>query len=229
MVEPRQRRALAAEPRIVALGTGLAVQAGRDHDEVRLVRREVGVAEAPASHRSGCEVLGHDVCPLDKADRDPLRLGMLHVQRDGELVRVERREHRARVETLLVRRDGVEPEEVGPDLGLDADHGRAVVGEVSGRERPGGAGAELEDLQAEERLPASRGVRSGEDAPPVGRVVLPGLRCGAVRAWRSIGNDESSGDRDAAELRIVDLCEELPRSCTAGSRGSRGRCLPARA
>ncbi len=63
-VVARERGALAAEPGVVLVRAGLAVQACADHHEVGLVLGERVVVEAEALHRARREVLGDRVRPL---------------------------------------------------------------------------------------------------------------------------------------------------------------------
>src|SRR5262249_10254420 len=76
-------------------------------------------------------------------------LGLREVQCDRELVRVQHGEVLRAVDpTGRVRREPERAQEVGTLLRLDADHGRAVVGEVAGRDGSRGAAAALEDRGA---------------------------------------------------------------------------------
>src|SRR5262249_35921966 len=60
-VEARQRRALAAEPWVVAMRAGLPLQAGAHHHQIGFDRRERVVAESEAAHRTRREVLYYRV------------------------------------------------------------------------------------------------------------------------------------------------------------------------
>ena len=64
-VVARERRALAAEPGVVLVRPGLAVQARAHHHEVGPERDERVVVETEALHRARREVLGDRVGPLD--------------------------------------------------------------------------------------------------------------------------------------------------------------------
>ena len=151
VVEARERRALAAEARIVPVRPRRAVQTRADHDEVGPLLRQRGVVEAPLLHRTWREVLRDGVGP----ERQPLRDGDAfrhrQVQRARQLVHVQHREVLGGVEPALEPgRELQRPQEVRARLRLDADDGRAAVREVAHRDRPGGTRAELEDGRAPE-------------------------------------------------------------------------------
>ena len=63
-VESGEGGALTTEPRVVAVRTGLAEQAGAQHHQVGLVSGQGVVVEAEALHRTRREVLGDGVGPL---------------------------------------------------------------------------------------------------------------------------------------------------------------------
>ena len=153
VIEAGERRALPAEARVVALGARLAVQARADHQQVGALLHQRGVVEPPLRHRAGREVLRHRIGPEREPARDRHPLGAREVERHGELVGVQHREVVRAVEAAgRVGREAQRAQEVGALPRLDADHGRAVVGEVARRHRAGGAAAELEDGRAGEEI-----------------------------------------------------------------------------
>ena len=105
VVVARERGALTAEAGVVAVRSGLAVEARAHHHDVRTDFGERVVVEPEAAHRARCEVLRDRVGPLhDQAayERDGIRL--LQVERDVALADVEPVVHRRALEPVRVVR-----------------------------------------------------------------------------------------------------------------------------
>ena len=74
---------------------------------------------------------------------------MLEVERDAPFPDVEAVEHRRAFEAVrVVGTERVHPQEVGPAARLDAQHRRAVLHEVTGRDRARRSRSELDDVRA---------------------------------------------------------------------------------
>ena len=159
--------ALTAESGIVAMRSGLAVQARAHHHHVGFQLDQRVVVEAEAAHRARREVLRDRVGPLhdeSSDERDGVR--MLEVERDVALADVQAVVHRRAFESVrVVGTECVHAQEVGPRLRLDPQHRRAVLREVARRDRARGARAELQQSNAGPRLPAL-GRRVGPSGPP---------------------------------------------------------------
>ena len=84
--EPAEGMGDAGEARPLAVGPGLAVAGDPQHDEARIGSRQFVIAEAPALHCAGAEVLAHDI----RIRREPPEQGRpfrrAQVERDRPLV-----------------------------------------------------------------------------------------------------------------------------------------------
>src|SRR5262249_48792708 len=110
------------------------------------------MAQAQPLYGPRCEVLDHDVSPLDQP-RGQLEPGArLQVQADAKLVVVGDCEHPGPLDAGLVVLVGgvVGPKAVRAQPALDPDHLRPVVGQVLADGRPGGEAAEFHNVQIRE-------------------------------------------------------------------------------
>src|SRR5207249_8995458 len=93
------------------------------------------------------EALDDDVRPGGESPRDVAGLGLREIEREPVLRRVPAGVELAALDSrlpLVPRRS--EAHDVEPRVRLDADHGRAVVGEVLDRDRADADPGEVEDL-----------------------------------------------------------------------------------
>src|ERR1700741_5258503 len=90
-------------------------------------------AEAQALHRARRQVVKKHVCLLEQPREDPLRLGMLHVEREALLRAV----HPHEVGREPLDRPVIRAGRIAALRALDLDHPRAELRELARRERPG--------------------------------------------------------------------------------------------
>src|SRR5262249_764279 len=134
----------AAEARMLALGSRLPEGGDAHHHQPRVHARQLVVAETPALHRAGTEVLGEDVGAGGEPGDEGLTLGLAQVARDGLLVSPLDPPHVPDTGGGLV----AEPREVVAAAGLlDLDHVGAELGEQRAAEGRGDEGREVERYQ----------------------------------------------------------------------------------
>ena len=75
-----------AEARAQGVGAGLPVGRDRQHDQAGVDAAQVLVAQAPAAHDAGGEVLHHHVADGHQLANERGAVGLAHVQRDAALV-----------------------------------------------------------------------------------------------------------------------------------------------
>ena len=137
-------RALGAKPRVRSLAAGLTAQRAAEHDQVGALLAQRFVVEPPASHRAGREALDHDVRPIDQAFGDRTSGFGGKVERHAQLRGVEVPGQMSAIDPGNIVLEGWDhAQHVQPRLGLDLDHGGAVVRQRLADERPGGDPGEV--------------------------------------------------------------------------------------
>ena len=132
-----------AEAGQVAVGPGLPVAADAQHDQARVVARELLVGHAPALERAGAEVLDQHVGLGDQAPGDVLALGAAQVERDRALVAaLHLPPHRG-----AVLHEAPVAQRVAGARGLDLDDVGAEVAERLAGEGAGDQLPHLDDLE----------------------------------------------------------------------------------
>ena len=130
---------------VVLPGAGGAESLEADHDDVRLHRLELLVAQAQTVHDPDAEVLHHHVTLGDDAARHLPALFRLEVGGHRQLVAVVVGEGQRRLHVLVALADAPG---VGPGSGLDLDHLGAEVGKLHGAVRAGDHVREVGDANA---------------------------------------------------------------------------------
>src|SRR5205823_10772579 len=100
-----------------------------------------------------------------------------------------------------VRREPERAQEVRPLTRLDADHGRAVIGEIARRDRARGAAAELENRRAGEEIRHTRPSARSRASSPAPMPISP--RTSAVCSPRR-------GARRRMPIRVALLTAKAP-------------------
>ena len=195
------------------------------------MRGERVVVEPEALHGPGREVLGDGVGPLvDEAPHERDRVGVLEVQRDVALPDVQRVVHRRALEAVrVVGPERVDPEEVRAAPRLDPQHRGAVLDEVAGRDRAGGARAELEDVAPRSTPPAAAVARRGRSRRVrADQARRPGRRrrgrgpVGRDRRDRAVGV-AGLHERRREALDVAERREEAPGGELRARQDLRGR------
>ena len=127
--KPAEGREVRAEPRVKGMGTGLALIAAAQENDIRIHFLHVFISESQFFHGPRGEILNDDIRPGDEL------LGEFHapfgfeVNRHSVLVVVADRKGSGTVQSGLVVFVGriILPESVRPFVGLHMDRGRAVV------------------------------------------------------------------------------------------------------
>ena len=213
----------------VALGPVGPVARHRHHDQRRVHRPQLLVAEPEVGHHAGAVVLQHDVGRAHQLEERRLAVGRGQVDAHPALVAVHLVEvHRPvpRLALLVLRR--ADPHQGAcrrPSGPLDLDAVAAEVGEEPSGHRAGPVGGDLDDPQPFQRRPfgGDRGARRRRPALSSRRPVVGPERRRRTAACRR-------GGREPVRLaRVAHVAVALPpvaRLAAARRRARRGRRAP---
>src|SRR5262249_11371926 len=128
--------------------------AGRQHHEPRIELGERGEAETEALHHASAHVLDDEIAPLRHAACERHPRGLLEIDSDAVLRIVEEGEAAAAVVTVTVvlERRIWKAEAVGTSARSDRKGAGAEIGQPLADVGPRGITAELENLEAGQRL-----------------------------------------------------------------------------
>ena len=151
MVDAHERPQGRADAGVLGVGAVGALHRRAEHDGRWLLHGEVVVAEAPAGHDAGAEVLVHHVGPAAETLGDGEGLRLAQVEGDAELAWVDVGVVGGAVAAGLAPEGRPDARAVEAVVGLDLDHRGAVDGEHLGDERPGDGPSEVGHLHPVER------------------------------------------------------------------------------
>src|SRR5262249_49739606 len=205
-----ERRELRAEARLVRARPGLSHIAGRQHHEARVELGERGEAEAEALHHAGPHVLDDEVAPLRHAARECNARGFFEIDGDAVFRIVEEGEAAAAVVTvaIVLERRILNAEAVGTLARFHMNGASAEVGQHLADMGTRGIAAELEDLDAGQRL-RDRG--HGRLPARRGGCALAGAACADLAAANGLPGARRKGGRTPS------ITAKLPQKRSAAS------------